>query len=269
MTGIRHMTGFTLPGGMAAASRLAVIGDVHGRPELLAEAMLSISHPWTTDLVLLGDLIGRGPKSRGCLELVSLVERSGYFRSLTVLPGNHEAMLHLALAEGHGAWRNVFMADGGEALLSEFAGDEAAALAALPSSLRRCLAGEEPVWLKNGDLLLVHAGLDPAADPADFLGRDLAAMRDYEAFREEAHPLSIRGRFLDPARAPLPFTAPDGPCIVVHGHSRIGPREPGEISSSILAAAKAYRLPLDTSNCGLMAVLEVEGRSAVVKLVSI
>lgn len=269
MKAIRHRTLLTLPGGMKASTRLAVIGDVHGRPGLLAEALLSIEHPWETDLVLLGDLISRGADSRECLLLADTVEGSGHFRSVTVLPGNHEAMMFLALAENHLAWRNVFMADGGAVLLSEFGGSEEAVLAALPRSLRRRLEGHDPVWVMNGDLLLVHAGVDPRADCIGILERGLAHMADYEAFREDDNPLWVRGRFLDARRAAEPFAGPHGPCIVVHGHSRIGPREPEAICEAIRSALASYRLPLDTSNGPLMAVLEAEGSEAMIKLVAV
>ena len=87
----------SLPAGLRAYA----VGDVHGRLDLLTEMLTRIREdnaarpPADTRVVLLGDLIDRGPDSAG---VVDLAMRPLDFASLTVLQGNHEAMMLQALA---------------------------------------------------------------------------------------------------------------------------------------------------------------------------
>ncbi|HEY7545748.1 MAG TPA: metallophosphoesterase [Blastocatellia bacterium] len=69
-----------------------VIGDIHARPELLDQLIRDV--PWDIKcdkIILLGDLIDRGPDAKAVVERVmEMVEENA---NMIVLRGNHEQML--------------------------------------------------------------------------------------------------------------------------------------------------------------------------------
>ncbi len=150
---------------------VAVVGDIHGRADLL-ERMLELLRREAPDALPLfaGDHVDRGPDSRAVLERLRALPRA------LCLRGNHEAMMLDFLdapAEAGGRW----LRNGGLATLESFG----IALSAQPShealmrageGLRAAL-GETERWLRalplrwqSGDLLVCHAGPDPAAPVA-------------------------------------------------------------------------------------------------------
>ncbi|MHB8530132.1 MAG: metallophosphoesterase family protein, partial [Caulobacteraceae bacterium] len=73
------------------------IGDIHGRLDLLEEALRLIeSHGRQKDrrLVFLGDYVDRGPQSRGVVDRLMALQRDVW---TICLKGNHEAMMLAAL----------------------------------------------------------------------------------------------------------------------------------------------------------------------------
>jgi serine/threonine protein phosphatase 1 len=86
------------------SGRIIAIGDIHGCAKALA-ALLEVIQPTLADtLIPLGDVIDRGPDSRGVIEqLLLLQERC----RLIPLLGNHEEML-LTARQGEDVrfWRN-------------------------------------------------------------------------------------------------------------------------------------------------------------------
>jgi serine/threonine protein phosphatase 1 len=129
-------------------ARSFVIGDVHGHYAALCH-LLNLIAPTAEDrVILLGDLIDRGPASAS---VVTLVQQEGY----RTLLGNHEEQLIRALQSGVGslAW-NRWLAMGGSSTLHSFGSLE-------------CLLTYLP-WLQTlpthwncGSHFLAHAGLDP------------------------------------------------------------------------------------------------------------
>src|SRR5688572_10672501 len=90
------------PAAVPAGERVYAIGDVHGRRDLLEVLIAAIDEddkargPADTSVVLLGDLVDRGPDSAGVLDLV----RNWPSRSrLHVLSGNHEQMFLRSLRD--------------------------------------------------------------------------------------------------------------------------------------------------------------------------
>ena len=75
-------------------SRAYAIGDVHGRLDLLQHLLRQIARdnearrPAKTYIVFLGDLIDRGPDSRGVIEF--LLSRPADFARPVYIKGNHE-----------------------------------------------------------------------------------------------------------------------------------------------------------------------------------
>jgi diadenosine tetraphosphatase ApaH/serine/threonine PP2A family protein phosphatase len=155
--------------------RLYVIGDIHGRADLLlrlhdmirADAEAAPERRWR--VVYLGDYVDRGPDSRGVIDILAGEPLPGFER--VHLKGNHEEAV-LRFLEDIGvafAWFDF----GGAATLASygvptpnpFALDELRAtqralLARLPSPHLAFLRSLE-LTHSEGDYLFVHAGVRP------------------------------------------------------------------------------------------------------------
>ena len=72
------------------AERILAIGDIHGCNSAL-DALLDVVQPIGGDtIVVLGDVVDRGPDTRACIERLLAVSRSV---ELIHLMGNHEEMM--------------------------------------------------------------------------------------------------------------------------------------------------------------------------------
>lgn len=162
-----------LQASVPAGQRVYAIGDIHGRLDLfeqlldVIEADDAARGPADTRLVLLGDLIDRGPDSCGVVERAMALMQSGKVR---VLAGNHEEMLLGSLADDetlrhflrHGGKETMFSygltpEDYGKAkldLLRERLGELVPA-----SHIAFFRAMENQIIY--GDYLFVHAGIRP------------------------------------------------------------------------------------------------------------
>ena len=188
--------------------RLYVIGDIHGRLDLLDRLIAAIDRDarergGATLTVTLGDYIDRGPQSRGVLERLAENPFPGDY---VALKGNHEVLLQAFLDDPGigGQWRNL---GGLETLHSfgirvaplmvgrDFAGAAAALRAALTPRQREFLAALQ-TSLTVGRYFLCHAGVRPGVPLARQSEQDL---------------LWIRDEFL---RSTMDFGK-----IVVHGHT--------------------------------------------------
>lgn len=67
-----------------------VIGDVHGCLPQLDALLAAISLAASDHLVLLGDLVDRGPNSAGVLRRVRILSN---LHRVTIIKGNHEQMM--------------------------------------------------------------------------------------------------------------------------------------------------------------------------------
>ena len=111
-------------GTVPRAQRVYAVGDVHGRADLLRCLLRQIDRDdggrphADTRLILLGDLIDRGPDSAGVLECVRALEAEPD-RHVTVLMGNHEDMFLKAIDEGEAALTS-FLRHGGHNTLASF-----------------------------------------------------------------------------------------------------------------------------------------------------
>ena len=80
--------------------RLYVIGDIHGRSDLLDEVIQEIGQdlvdnpPDNAIVVTLGDYVDRGPDSRGVLDRLA---RNPFPIPYVALKGNHEELFELFL----------------------------------------------------------------------------------------------------------------------------------------------------------------------------
>lgn len=197
---------------------VAAIGDVHGRADLLdalydalAEEVARLK-PAHTTCILIGDVIDRGPDSLDCLGLAAdgLAARArGEVEDITLL-GNHDVWMRRAL-DGSltESDLNVWGLNGGTETWESFGLKSAISARDVCEGVQNALPDEiksfvqaMPLCHRVGNLMFVHAGLDPR--------RPLDA-QDPEAM------IWIRSPFLDADDWPFEV-------LVVHGHTIDIPR---------------------------------------------
>lgn len=188
--------------------RYYVIGDIHGRLDLFdalieaIEADDAAQPPAQTIVILLGDLIDRGPDSSGVIERA---RDWGKARKLRYIAGNHEEMF-LESFEDREMLRHFVKHGGRETILSygikkkhyneltikELQGQLADIV---PADHREFLSSFEDMVIA-GDYVFVHAGINPKRPVEDQKPSDLRWIR--ERFLKHADPFSH---------------------VVVHGHT--------------------------------------------------
>lgn len=173
--------------------RLYVIGDIHGRADLLERLLDSIDrHRSALDssqsqLVFLGDYVDRGLQSRQVIDrLISLQQREP---TTIFLKGNHDATLFDFLRNPAvlNTWRNYggleTLESYGIRVLELLRQDETASgirnrfVSIMPDSHRTFFADLEPYAIA-GDYLFVHAGLRPGLPIEKQSDDDLLWIRD-------------------------------------------------------------------------------------------
>lgn len=194
-----------------------IIGDVHGcageLEALIADLGYSLS--WQADgaarrarisaphgrkLVLLGDLVDRGPRSPDCIRLaMAAVEADGY-----CVIGNHDDKFRRWL-EG----RDVEVKAGLERT-AEQAGAESEAFREDAHAFLNNLPSH--VWLDRGRLVAAHAGLRPG-----MIGRRSRAVKGYAMFGEPTGELDYRGL---PIRADWAQSY-SGAAAIIYGHTPV------------------------------------------------
>ena len=190
--------------------RAYAIGDVHGRLDLLDELLAAIDldndkrGTAQTHLVMLGDLIDRGPDSRGVVERLRRLDLPGI--ALVLLCGNHEEAL-LRLVAGERGLIDDWLTFGGSECIASY-GVDPTSLCGLSEReagelIRKAIPQSHQSFLQSfsdtvtiGDYLFVHAGIRPGVHLSMQLQRDLRW---------------IRQPFLEDER--------DHGCVVVHGHT--------------------------------------------------
>lgn len=164
--------------------RVYAVGDIHGRADLFGAIIDAIDADdgargaSDTTVILLGDLVDRGPDSRGVIEAARAWSLR---RRVRILCGNHEEMFLKSL-EDEGVLRQFIRFGGRETILSyglsrdeylEMTVEElqAAMAARIPSDDLDFMRRFEDL-ITIGDYVFVHAGIRPGVDldsqsPAD------------------------------------------------------------------------------------------------------
>ncbi len=190
--------------------RIYAIGDIHGRCDLLDMLLTQIEaddlgrEPSDTKLIFLGDLVDRGPDSKGVIERLMAL-RSGS-PNVRFLMGNHEELLILAY-EGDRRATGLFNRVGGKDTLLSYGVSAQAYDEADLDQLSTLIAAHVPAshidflrsfedWIQAGDYLFVHAGIRPG----------------YSV--EEQEPSDVRW-----IRKEFTQNTDDHGVMVVHGHS--------------------------------------------------
>lgn len=219
--------------------RVYAVGDVHGRLDLFEALIAQIDaddakrSAADTTIILLGDLVDRGPDSAGVIEAaIKLSAR----RRVRALCGNHEEMFIKSL-DSEQVLREFLRFGGRETVLSypidpsdyaEMTFEELRTklISIVPSEHIAFIKGLED-WVVVGDYLFVHAGIRPGVEIEDQSVQDLRWIRE-------------------------PFLSSEAPSryCVVHGHTIY--EEPVESSGRIGIDTGAYQT-------GVLTALGLEG----------
>lgn len=246
------------PEGFHTDGKVAVIGDIHGRSDALRAALEAIRDPAETELILLGDYVDRGPDSRGVLEILNRLEQYAQFKNIVILPGNHDGMVFYGAYACEDSYQTWIYNSGDLVALREFPmTDNRVAIKQLaeemPDQLKRrmLIDGMRP-WHQNGNLLFVHAGVNPIVDPAAFLNAPYVhPRREYDSWAW------IRDGFLDHDGG---FNGPDGNDVfVVHGHTRLNGKTADQLIESAVKTSRLNRMGLDASGTEGVLLLQAEG----------
>jgi serine/threonine protein phosphatase 1 len=230
----------SVPAG-ARGFRAYVVGDVHGRLDLLEGLLAEIDReiaarpPRKILLVFLGDLIDRGPSSAQVVERLRSYRRDG--TQTVFLLGNHEEVL-LRILDGDASLIPSWLRFGGTQCLKSYGADprrianqdDATAL----NSIHGAIPEEHQQFLRSfvdtcrfGDYLFVHAGIRPGVSIDQQLQSDLRWIRE-----------------------PFLLDESDHGCVVVHGHT---------ISAEV--EERTNRIGIDTGayRSGILTALALEG----------
>ncbi|MDB5256337.1 MAG: pphA [Chitinophagaceae bacterium] len=169
-------------------SRTIVISDIHGCFLTLEKLLHSIHYQPTDHLLILGDLIDRGPRSKEVLDLFLSIRAKS--QRLTILRGNHEVMFLDALRDPNLEPR--FIRAGGDATLHSFGVHRVREIPAVYIELIKNTIDH----FEDENALYVHAALN-------FSNEDLFSDRESMYWEREMD--------IDPLRT--------GGRPVIHGHT--------------------------------------------------
>ena len=193
-----------LPSG-ARGQRAYVIGDIHGRLDLLEQLLGQINSDLKARparrslLVFVGDLIDRGPQSAQVIERLRTFRRHG-MRAIFLL-GNHEEVL-LRILKGDSALIQKWRWFGGTECLKSY-GVDTDRLGKLSSAealaeIRRAIPTKHVDFLESfldtcrfGDYLFVHAGIRPGVELERQTQTDLRWIREPFLLDETDHGFTV------------------------------------------------------------------------------
>ncbi|MEO0690217.1 MAG: metallophosphoesterase family protein [Pseudomonadota bacterium] len=220
-------------------TRYYVIGDIHGRLDLFEALIDAIEADdeqlpkADTRMILLGDLVDRGPDSAGVIERARQWQCE---RNVRVLAGNHEEMFLNSFARPdilrhflkHGGRETIMSYGLSKKQYAEMSLEELfeAILVLVPQGDLEYIEGFED-YIVAGDYMFVHAGIDPAVPIEEQKRGDL---------------LWIRDRFLNYGGA---FEK-----VVVHGHT---------ISETVVDRGNRVGIDTGAFRSGVLTALVLEG----------
>jgi serine/threonine protein phosphatase 1 len=128
------------------------ISDIHGCAKTLSALLDKLALTSADTLYVLGDMIDRGPDSKGVLDILMFLSNA------VCIKGNHEAMLIDAYAKPAQAL-DLWLMSGGRATLESFGGK-------VPKEYLNFLRGLPPI-VELPDFYLCHADISSTGDPME------------------------------------------------------------------------------------------------------
>ncbi len=194
-----------------AGQRVYAVGDVHGRLDLLLPLLAHIRDDSAAradadaHVVLLGDLVDRGPYSAETVEYA--ISGLPSFATFHILMGNHEEAMLRALDPHEDRATNLWLKFGGYETLASYGMPVALLGEELPpaETLRHYIPERHrqfldslPDAIRFGDYVLVHAGIRPGVALEDQNPSDMRWIRqefltskgDHGAFIVHGHSIS-------------------------------------------------------------------------------
>jgi serine/threonine protein phosphatase 1 len=190
---------------LPAGERVYAIGDIHGRLDLLDTLLDRIAFDdeqrgsAKTTLVFLGDLMDRGPDSRGVIERMMRLANAP--QPCIFLMGNHEELL-IRVWSGERQTAATFNRAGGRETLMSYGvtreaydgwdlGDVTEATGRLVPQEHIDFLRSFKNWHQQGDYLFVHAGIRPGVHIEDQDVIDLRWIRGDFTRSEEDHGMLV------------------------------------------------------------------------------
>lgn len=188
-----------------AGTRAYAIGDVHGCLDLMRDLLAQIEADHRARgagrafLIFLGDLVDRGPDSRGVLEFLRTYAPPG-FRTVYLM-GNHEEFF-LRVLDGDAGLVSQWLGFGGRELAMSYglgagsllnASSEAVVqelIRAVPNSHREFVRSFADSF-RVGDYLFVHAGIRPGVPPEEQKPSDTRWIREGFLDSHKEHGLMV------------------------------------------------------------------------------
>jgi serine/threonine protein phosphatase 1 len=201
------------PSRLPDGQRVYAIGDVHGCDAQFATLLERIATddaaraPAQTTVILLGDLVDRGPDSAGVIARAAAMADGPF--AVRYIAGNHEEMLLGAYDGDPDALRGFCRNGGRETLLSyglsptdyerlDYAEVAAAMQTIVPPAHVAFLRGMEDM-LRIGDYAFVHAGIRPGVALDAQSSRDLRWIRRTFLEHEGRHEkVVVHGHTIEP-----------------------------------------------------------------------
>jgi len=130
--------------------RRFAVSDIHGCAKSFRALMGMINFSKKDELYILGDLIDRGPDSKGVVDYIWELEEEGH--QVFCIRGNHDQML--LDAQNDMEWHKTWKLNGGDKTMQSFGVDRSANLPKKYLDFFSSL----PFYLEVAEYVLVHAG---------------------------------------------------------------------------------------------------------------
>ena len=178
------------------SSRTIAVADIHGCCRTFRRLIYDVVHLKKSDvLFILGDMIDRGPDSKGVIETILELQAGGY--NIRPIRGNHEQMLLLSIYLPSNNNLVEWLESGGHKTLKSYGVTH-------PEELDEHIyfLGSLPIYLITDSHVFVHAGLDfTLDDPLAYAGEDAMFWKRGDDVDET----KIGGRVLVSGHTPLPL----------------------------------------------------------------
>ena len=167
-------------------SRTLAIGDIHGCLTAL-DTLLGFLQPTPDDqLVFLGDYVDRGPDSRGVLNRLIELKKTG---QVVCLRGNHEIMM-LGATQGRDDFRFWLTFGGAEAMASYARPSGIVTLDDIPDAHWQFIRHGLVDWYETDTHIFVHANLHPDKP----LDEQISDWLHWQAIKAEWHKPHVSGK---------------------------------------------------------------------------
>ena len=223
--------------------RVYAVGDIHGRLDLFealkdaieADVAEAEEAGLSAQIVLLGDLVDRGPDSAGVIELARKWAKK---RDVRILFGNHEEMFVRSFDDAD--MMKHFLRHGGRETLQSYGIERKAFAKATISELQAMMAeiipGKHRKFLKSfedmiriGSYVFVHAGIEPGIPLDEQKARTLRWVREPFLSHKKPHE-----------------------AVVVHGHT---------ITEGVVDTGNRIGIDTGAYQSGRLTALVLEGKS--------